>query len=365
VRCRRGSSSGSDRMPMDADFSGSERVRPGQELPLPELEAWLAANVDGFKGALTIEQFKGGQSNPTYKLTTASRSYVLRCKPRGPVLKGAHAVEREYRVTRELSRTGFPVATPLALCTDDGVIGSVFFVMELVVGRLFWGASLPGLSSEERGRYFDALNATLATLHTLKPHELALDGYGRSDRYLERQIARWSSQYRADEAAGRNSDMDRLTEWLPRHMPEEGECRLVHGDFRADNVIFDPKEPRVLAVLDWELSTVGNPIADFTYHLMMYRLPESVLGSFAQAELATLGIPTEEAYVEAYCRRTGRDRIENLNFFMAFNMFRFAAILHGIRGRIARGTATSAHAKFMADQVDLLASLAWSHATDC
>jgi aminoglycoside phosphotransferase (APT) family kinase protein len=345
------------------DFSGTEAVRRGYELPVAELGTWLATHVEGFEGPLTIEQFKGGQSNPTYKLVTPSRSYVLRRKPQGPLVKGAHAVEREYRITRALSRVGFPVATPLALCEHEEVIGSAFFVMQLVVGRIFWGTSLPGLSSQERGRYFDALNVTLASLHALDPHALGLDDYGRPDRYLERQIARWSSQYRSDEVAGRNPDLDRLADWLPQHIPAGDESRVVHGDFRADNVVFDADEPRVLAVLDWELSTLGHPLADFTYHLMMYRLPSSVLGSFAGANLASLGVPSEAAYVETYCRRTGRPGIDNLDFYMAFNMFRFAAILHGIRGRIARGTATSAHAKSMAEQMDLIASLAWSQAS--
>jgi aminoglycoside phosphotransferase (APT) family kinase protein len=347
---------------MVADLSGTECVRPGQELPAEALVAWLETHVEGFQGPLTIEQFKGGQSNPTYKLVTPAGSYVLRRKPRGPLMKGAHAVEREYRITHELSKVGFPVATPLALCTDEKVVGSAFFVMRHVTGRIFWGASLPGLSSAERGGYFDALNATLARLHGFDPAVLGLEDYGRPDRYLERQIARWSSQYRGDEAAGRNPDMDRLAEWLPQHIPAGNECRVIHGDFRADNVVFDSVEPRVLAVLDWELSTLGDPLADFTYHLMAYRLPPSIYGGVAGADLASLGLPSEAAYVEAYCRRTGRSGIEHLEFYMAFNMFRFAAILHGIRGRIARGTATSAHAKAAAEQFELLAGLGWSHA---
>lgn len=349
---------------MAADLSGTEPVRPGQELPATALHAWLKTHVEGFKGPLTVEQFKGGQSNPTYKLLTPTRSYVLRRKPRGPLLKGAHAVDREYRITQELSRVGFPVAMPLALCTDEQVIGSAFFVMEHVTGRIFWGTSLPGLSSEERDDYFDAQNATLAKLHEFDPRVLRLQDYGRPDRYIERQIARWSSQYRSDEAAGQNADMDRLAEWLPKHIPVGDECRVVHGDFRADNLVFDPVEPRVLAVLDWELSTLGHPLVDFTYHLMMYRLPPSVHGGFAGIDLKSLGIPSEASYVEAYCRRTGRSSIEHLEFYMVFNMFRFAAILHGIRGRIARGTATSAHAKSMAAQLETLASLAWRQASD-
>jgi aminoglycoside phosphotransferase (APT) family kinase protein len=341
------------------DFSGTEQVRIGQELPFDTLSAWLADNVPGFRGPLHIEQFKGGQSNPTYKLMTPWQSYVLRRKPRGPLLKGAHAVEREYRVTRALSDAGFPVAAPVALCTDDAVIGSAFFVMKIVSGRIFWDSTFPGLQPTERGRYFDQLNVTLARLHSLDPGALNLADYGRPTDYLRRQITRWSTQYRNDELAGRNADMDRLVEWLPQHVPEGDECRIVHGDYRADNVVFEPHGPEVLAVLDWELSTLGHPLADFTYHLMMYRLPPHIIGGFAGADLAALGIPTEGEYVRAYCRHTGRAGIDSLNFYMAFNMFRFAAILHGIQGRIVRGTASSAHAHSMAANLGPLAALAW------
>jgi len=307
-----------------------------------------------------IEQFKGGQSNPTYKLTTPARAYVLRRKPLGRLLKGAHAIEREYRVTRALSDVGFPVARPLALCLDDTVIGSVFYIMQLVTGRIFWDSTFPGLQHAERGGYFDHLNATLARLHTLDPMALGIGDYGKPTDYLRRQIARWSGQYLSDEIAGRNADMDRLVEWLPQHIPAGDECRIVHGDFRADNLVFSNEGPEVLAVLDWELSTLGHPLADFTYHLMMYRLPPSIIGGFAGVDLASLGIPSERDYIQAYCRRTGRDDIGHMSFYMAFNMFRFAAILHGIRGRIARGTATSAHAQTMSANLEALATLAWA-----
>jgi aminoglycoside phosphotransferase (APT) family kinase protein len=344
------------------DFSGTETVRPGQELPVESLTAWLAAQVPGFGGPLQVEQFRGGQSNPTYKLSTPNQSYVLRRKPRGVLLKGAHAVEREYRVTQALSRAEFPVAEPLALCTDESVIGSAFFVMRLVTGKIFWDSTFPGLQPAERGRYFDALNATLARLHAFDPVKLDLADYGRPNDYLKRQVARWSQQYLDDHAAGRNADMDRLVDWLPQHIPAGDESRLVHGDYRADNLVFDPQGPAVLAVLDWELSTLGHPLADFTYHLMMYRLPSSIIGGFAGADLAALGIPSEADYVRAYCRRTGRIGIDHLDFYMAFNMFRFASILHGIQGRIARGTASSANAQSMAANVEPLAALAWQQA---
>jgi len=345
------------------DFSGTEKIRAGQELPVDALSAWLVDNVTGFCGPLYMEQFKGGQSNPTYKLVTPGKSYVLRRKPRGTLLKGAHAVEREYRVTLALSEAGFPVASPLALCADEAVIGSAFFIMDLVPGRIFWDSTFPALQPFQRRGYFDQLNATLARLHSLNPGALGLADYGKPTDYLKRQIARWSTQYQNDDLAGRNVDMDRLVEWLPQHVPPGDECRIVHGDYRADNLVFDANGPRVLAVLDWELSTLGHPLADFTYHLMMYRLPPSIIGGFAGADLVALGIPTEEEYVRAYCQRTGRTGIAQLNFYMAFNMFRFAAILHGIRGRIARGTASSAHAKSMAANVAPLAAMAWQQTT--
>jgi aminoglycoside phosphotransferase (APT) family kinase protein len=341
------------------DFAGTEPVRSGQELPTNALCEWLSQNVPGFSRPLEIEQFKGGQSNPTYKLSTPRASYVLRRRPRGTLLNGAHAVDREYRVTQALAQAHFPVATPIALCTDESVIGSAFFVMQLVTGRIFWDSTLPGLEPIERARYFDQLNATLAQLHALDPVALDLDDYGKSSDYLQRQVARWSKQYVDDPVAGRNEGMDRLVDWLPRHIPPGDESRLVHGDFRADNVVFDTGTSRVRAVLDWELSTLGHPLADFTYHLMMYHLPPSIIGGFAGADLKTLGIPSEADYIRTYCRRTRRAGIDHLNFYMAFNMFRFAAILHGIRGRIARGTAISAHAQTMAANVEPLAMLAW------
>jgi aminoglycoside phosphotransferase (APT) family kinase protein len=343
-------------------FSGSGPVRTGQEIDAGAVDAWLTANVDGYAGPLTVEQFNGGQSNPTYRLRTPQRDYVLRRKPAGTLLKGAHAVEREYRVISALARSGFPVARPFGLSEDDSVIGTPFFVMEMVEGRIFWSPSLSDLGPAERASYFDAMNATLARLHSLDPAELGLAEYGRSDNYLGRQIARWSQQYRDDDLAGSLPEMDRLVEWLPAHIPPGDESRLVHGDYRADNLVFDAREPKVLAVLDWELSTLGHPLADFTYHLMMYRLPSHILGGLAGSDLAALGIPGEADYVAAYCRRTGREGIDQLDFYLAFNMFRFAAIIHGIKGRLARGTAASAHAASLVAILPELAALGWAQA---
>jgi aminoglycoside phosphotransferase (APT) family kinase protein len=341
-------------------FAGTEPVRAGQEVDAVKLSVWLEASVDGFAGPLSIEQFKGGQSNPTYKLHTPARTYVLRRKPGGALLKGAHAVEREYRVISALARAGFPVARPYALCTDETVIGTWFYVMAMVEGRIFWDSTLPGLRADERAAHFDAMNATLADLHSLDPPAIGLADYGKPEGYFARQIARWSRQYLDEPAAGRDVNMDRLIEWLPGNIPASEESRVVHGDYRADNLVFHPSEPRVLAVLDWELSTLGHPLADFTYHLMMYRLPPQIIGGFKGNDLAALSIPSEAQYIGAYCRRTGRDGISDLDFYFAFNMFRFAAILHGIKGRVLRGTAASAHARSMADQFAPLAAIAWS-----
>lgn len=347
-----------------ADVSGamsdSTAIRPGFELDILSLETWLNANIHGFCGPVSIEQFSGGQSNPTFKLVTPRRSYVLRRKPMGILLKGAHAIDREARVMQALECEGFPVPHVYALCTDDSVIGSWFYVMDFAAGRIFWDGGFPGLSTSQRGAHQDAVNAAIAALHNFDPLSLGLDDYGRSGRYLERQIARWSQQYLEDDAAGRLPDMDFLVEWLPAHVPAENATRIVHGDFRIDNIIFHPNRAEVLAVLDWELSTLGDPVVDFAYNLMMYRVPSVVPWGLAGRDLAGLGLPDEAAYVAAYCRRTGRDVIANLDVYLAFNLFRLAAIIHGIKGRIIRGTAASADAAAMVARMELLAEVARS-----
>jgi aminoglycoside phosphotransferase (APT) family kinase protein len=284
----------------------------------------------------------------------------VRREPPGDLLRGAHAIEREYQVISALMGAGFPVARPFALCLDNSVIGTWFYVMEMVDGRIFWDSTLPGLTNEDRPRYFDAMNATIAALHRLDPQTIGLADYGKPGNYFARQIRRWSRQYLEDEPAGRDLHMDKLVEWLPSNIPSGEQSSIVHGDFRADNLVFHPNEPKVLAVLDWELSTLGHPLADFTYHLMMYRLPPQIIGGFYGKNYAVLSIPSEADYVAAYCRRTGSEGITNLQFYLAFNMFRFAAILHGIKGRISRGTASSLHARSMAENVKPLAELAWA-----
>jgi aminoglycoside phosphotransferase (APT) family kinase protein len=347
----------------EGEFSGSGPVRKIHQFDPAPLVRWMSEHVAGFHGPLQIEQFKGGQSNPTYKLITPNKHYVLRRKPPGDLVKGAHAIDREAMVLQALERAGYPVAHVFALCKDDSVIGSWFYIMECIQGRIFWDATVPGVASGSRADYFDAMNATLARLHTLDYRSVGLDEYGKAGNYFERQIGRWSKQYMADTPfAGRNDCMDKMIEWLPRHIPEDQTICLIHGDYRIDNLIFHPTEPRVLAVLDWELSTLGHPLADFTYHLMMYRVPARVIAGLQGASLSQLNIPSEADYVSAYCRRTGRRGLPDLKFYMAFNMFRMAAIFHGIKGRLARGTAASEQATDYAGEFEWMAKVAWAEA---
>ena len=349
-------------MTHSSDFSGTTAVRAAHRFDEARLTAWLEAHIEGYAGPLTVEQFKGGQSNPTYLLRTPRHRYVLRRKPPGTLLKGAHAVEREAAVLTALAKVGFPVPRVHGLCTEETVIGTWFYLMDFVEGRIFWDARLPEVVREERPSYFEAANATLAQLHTINYAAIGLADYGRPGSYFERQIGRWSKQYLGDEAAGRDPSMDRLIEWLPAHVPPDEATAIVHGDFRLDNVIFHPTEPRVIAVLDWELSTLGHPLADLAYFLMMYRMPPLVVAGLRGADLGALNIPSEEQLIAAYCRRTGRDGIPHLDFYIAFNLFRLAAIFHGIKGRIVRGTAASAHAARCAQALPELAALAWEAA---
>ncbi|ALH80896.1 aminoglycoside phosphotransferase [Sphingopyxis macrogoltabida] len=345
------------RMATDASANiGAGEVRVA--LDAAALETWLEANVAGYRGPLTIEQFKGGQSNPTYRLTTPGAQYVMRRKPPGELVKGAHDVLREARVLSALAPTAVPVPEVLGICDDDAVVGSAFYVMALVEGRIFWDASFGEVPVGERAAYFDAMNAVIAALHQVVPEAVGLGDFGRPGNFFARQIGRWSKQYLEDEAAGRNADMDALVEWLPQNIPADEDSGIVHGDFRCDNMIFHPTEPRVVAVLDWELSTLGSPVSDFAYHALMYRMPPDIVAGLGGADPVPLGLPSEAAYVDAYCRRTGRSEIPGWDFYVAFNFFRLAAIFHGIKGRVIRGSANSAHARERAEAFPRLASLA-------
>lgn len=336
--------------------------RPGLEFDVSALEEYLGAHIDGFQGPLRVRQFPGGQSNPTYRLDALDASYVLRRKPPGVLLPSAHAIDREYRVMRALgSHTDFPVARPLLLCEESSVIGTAFYVMPFVDGRILWDPTLPELPKPHRRPMFMAMVETLADLHAVDYAAIGLADFGRPEGYVMRQTARWSKQYAADaEAAGRIAEMERMIEWLPRKAPaSEPAPALVHGDYRLDNIMFDRNSSRVAAVLDWELSTLGDPIADFAYHLMIYRIAYGGVRGLAGADIVALGLPSEREYVEAYAARRGMGELPSLEYYLAFCMFRLAGICHGIAGRVQRGTAVSPEAKKYAAQAAPLAELAW------
>ena len=317
-------------------------IHPAMSFDEAALAAWLGQHVSGFHGPVAATKFTSGQSNPTYLLEAAHQKYVLRMKPPGTLLKSAHAIEREYRVMQALAGSSVPVPRMLAFCEDAGVLGAAFYVMAHVEGRIFWDPALPGMQPAERGAIYDAMNAALAAMHGIDPAQVGLADFGRPGTYFARQIARWSDQYRATET-GTIADMDALMAWLPAHMPpDDGRTAIVHGDWRIDNMIFDPRLPKLLAVLDWELSTLGHPFADLAYQCMQWRLPHA--GDFrglAGIDRAALGIPNEADYVAAYCARCGLARIDNWTFYLAFSFFRLAAILQGVKKRALDGNASN------------------------
>ena len=346
-------------------FSGTKEAAPGLRMDAARLEQYLAAQIKGFAGPLTIQQFKGGQSNPTYFLQTPARCYVLRRKPPGKLLPSAHAVDREYRVIHALHGQGFPVAEPLAYCDDETITGTAFYVMSFIDGRVFWEPQMPGSSPAERAAVYDAMNATIARLHSFEPAGIGLADFGKGENYVSRQVERWSKQYRASETEKIDA-MERLIAWLPKHIPPAGTARLVHGDYRLDNLIVARERPEILAVLDWELSTLGDPLADFTYHLMAWHMPhsDSAAGTATLVghDLGALGIPSMEDYVDDYVARTGLDPRPHLPAYLAYNFFRIAAILQGIIGRVRDGTATSEFAPAKAELIRPLAEKAWDFA---
>lgn len=341
-------------------FVGTKPVDERHRFDTARLHEFMRANVEGYSGTLEVEQFRGGQSNPTYRLAAGSRRYVLRRKPPGKLLPSAHAVEREFRVIRALHGIGFPVARPYALCEDEGVIGTVFYIMDCVDGRVLWDQALPGMDPAQRFAIWDELNRVIALLHTVDYRAVGLEGFGKEGSYLERQITRWSKQYRASETQ-KIEAMDNLIAWLPHHIPPGDETTIVHGDYRLDNTIFHHTEPRILAVLDWELSTLGHPLADFSYHCMSWHIPPGKFRGIEGLPLEALGIPTEQRYIEMYCKRTGRGGIDpsTWDFYMAYNLFRIAGITQGIAKRVVDGTAASAHALEAGSKAPLLAELGW------
>jgi aminoglycoside phosphotransferase (APT) family kinase protein len=340
------------------DFTGTMAVREPHRFDETRLAAWMVDHIAGFAGPLAVEQFKGGQSNPTYRVSAGGTSYVLRRKPPGKLLPSAHAIDREYRVITALAQTDVPVAKSYALCLDDTIIGTAFYVMEHVAGRVFWDPTLPDLPRNERRPIFEAMNEVIARLHRVDYASIGLGDYGRSGNYVLRQIDRWTRQYRASETET-IAAMDRLIAWLPQNAPQHEETSLIHGDFRIDNMIFHPTEPLVVAVLDWELSTLGNPLADFAYHMMPWRLGPQAYRGLLGFDFQEFGIPSEAEGVALYCRRTGRAALPHWDFYIAFNMFRLAAILQGIMGRVREGTAASLRAQESGARAKVIAEAGW------
>jgi aminoglycoside phosphotransferase (APT) family kinase protein len=352
-------------------YTGTRAVPPQQVFDVGALSAWLDVHVPGFAGPMTVEQFKGGQSNPTFKLITPDGVYVMRAKP-GPAAKllpSAHAVEREFRVMAALRSHGVPVPQMLALCEDESVIGRAFYVMDFVDGRVMWNQALPDASRSERNAIYDEMNRVIAALHSVDVAAAGLSDFGKPGNYFERQIGRWSKQYVASITQPIDA-MDRLMQWLPTHLPasarDERHVAVVHGDYRLDNLVFHPTEPRVLAVLDWELSTLGHPLADFAYHCMAWHIPPGAFRGIGGLDHAALGIPIESDYVRRYCELTGFTTPAALaadwNFYLAYNLFRIAAILQGIAKRVEDGTASSAQARQAAAGARPLAELGWQFA---
>ena len=352
-------------------FVGTWPVSEAHRVDTVALEAWLTAHMPGFEGPISLEMFKGGQSNPTYKLITPSQSYVMRAKP-GPVAKllpSAHAIEREFKVMQGLYGTDVPVAQMHVLCEDESIIGRAFYVMAFVQGRVLWDQTLPAMSNVERANIYDEMNRVMAALHTVPFAEHGLENYGRPGNYFERQIGRWSKQYVASVTQS-IPEMDNLMAWLPANMPSSAQdaskVSIVHGDYRLDNLMFHPTEPRVLAVLDWELSTLGHPLADFSYLCMAWHIPPGTFRGIGGVDIASLGIPSERENIHRYCDRTGlatpADLKTDWNFYLAYNMFRIAAILQGIAKRVETGTASSDEAKASAAGARPMAELAWRFA---
>jgi aminoglycoside phosphotransferase (APT) family kinase protein len=336
-----------------------------QTLDLSKLSDWVKTNVCDFSGPLSAEKFAGGQSNPTFKLSAGDQKFVLRRKPPGQLLASAHAVDREFRVIAALQDTDVPVPGAVALCKEDDIIGSMFYLMEYLEGRVFWDPVLPELTNDERSAVYDDMNRVLAAMHSINVGDVGLGDYGRPGNYFERQVGRWTKQYRASETQTVPA-MEELMAWLPENMPaEDGRVALVHGDYRLDNVMFHPTEPKIIAVLDWELSTLGNPIADLAYQVMAWQLPRDAgITGLAGIDRKPLAIPEDNSYVTSYCERTGRDEIKHWNFYLAFCFFRLAAIVQGVKKRALDGTASSAEAESRGNLVQPLAELGVSYMKD-
>lgn len=336
-------------------------VRDAHKFNEGALQDYLTAHIDGFKGPLTVKQFQGGQSNPTFLLETPERDYVMRKKPPGTLLPSAHAVDREYRVISALRNTDVPVPEALCLCEDPEVIGTAFYVMEKINGRVLANPALPGLDPKERSAIYDSMNDALAKMHNVDVDAVGLEDFGRKGGYLARQVSRWTKQYRASQTHELEG-MENLIKWLPDNLPENDESTIVHGDFRLGNLILHPTEPRVLAILDWELATIGHPLSDLAYNCMAYHYMHPVHGGLVGRDLDALGIPSEQAYIDAYCKRTGRDGIDNWGFYTAFSFFRLTAIVQGVYKRGLDGNASSEVGEEYVKYVKMVADLGWRYA---
>jgi len=350
---------------MYEEFMGTKPVAERQKVDLGALSDYMHKHVDGFTGDLQIEQFKGGQSNPTFMLTAGPQRYVLRTKPApaAKLLPSAHAIEREFRVMDALSKAGFPAARQYALCEDEDVIGRAFYIMEFMDGRVLWDQSMPNMSNAERTAHYDEMNRVIAQLHSIDYKAIGLETYGKPGNYFGRQIDRWTRQYKASETEHIPA-MEHLIEWLPQHIPSGEQTTIVHGDYRLDNMIFHPTEPRILAVLDWELSTLGHPLADFSYHCMSWHIVPGLFRGIAGLDLKSLGIPTEEDYLAKYSERTGiAIHKEDFRFYLAYNMFRMAGILQGIMKRYQDGTAASEQALKNGQAARPMAEMGWEFAS--
>ncbi len=350
---------------MYEEFMGTKPVAERMKVDLDALSAYMHAHVQGFQGHLQIEQFKGGQSNPTFKLTSADQHYVLRTKPApaAKLLPSAHAIDREFRVMDALSKAGFPAARQYALCEDESVIGRAFYIMQFVDGRVLWDQSLPGMSKEDRAAHYDEMNRVIAQLHSVDYPSVGLDTFGKPGNYFQRQIDRWIRQYKAAETEHIPA-MEHLIEWLPKHIPEGELTTIVHGDYRLDNMIFHPTEPKILAVLDWELSTLGHPLADFSYHCMSWHIEPGLFRGIGGLDLKALGIPSKDEYIARYSERTGiQINKEDFRFYLAYNMFRMAGILQGIMKRYQDGTAASEQALKSGHAAKPMAIMGWDYAS--
>lgn len=350
---------------MYEEFMGTQPVAERHKVDLPALVRFMQQHVEGYTGELTIEQFKGGQSNPTFKLTADKQSYVLRTKPApaAKLLPSAHAIEREYRLMDALSKAGFPAPRQFALCNDEEVIGRAFYIMEFIEGRVLWDQSLPGMSTADRAAHYNEMNRVIAQLHGIDYKAIGLENYGKPGNYFARQIQRWTRQYKASETELIPA-MEQLIEWLPQHIPPGEQTTIVHGDYRLDNIIFHPTEPRILAVLDWELSTLGHPLADFSYHCMSWHIAPSVFRGIAGLDLKGLGIPMEDDYITQYSERTGLAiNKEDFRFYLAYNMFRMGGILQGIMKRYQDGTAASEQALGKGRSARAMAEMGWEYAS--